>query len=48
MTQRHKKPEILHTEIVAKSRLFQIEQVHLKFSNGVERQYERMKGGSRG
>lgn len=48
MTQRHSKPEILHTEIVAKSRLFQIEQVHLKFSNGVERQYERMKGGSRG
>lgn len=48
MTQRHKKPEILHTEVVAKSRLFQIEQVHLKFSNEVERHYERMKGGSRG
>ena len=48
MTQRHEKPEILYTEVVAKSRLFQIEQVHLKFSNGVERQYERMKGGSRG
>ncbi|MFG0456834.1 ADP compounds hydrolase NudE [Shewanella mangrovisoli] len=48
MSQRHHKPEILHTEVVAKSRLFQIEQVHLKFSNGVERQYERMRGGSRG
>jgi ADP-ribose diphosphatase len=48
MSQRQKKPEILHTEVVARSRLFQIEQVHLKFSNGVERQYERMKGGSRG
>lgn len=48
MSQRHPKPEILHTEVVAKSRLFQIEQVHLKFSNGVERQYERMKTGSRG
>ena len=48
MSQRQNKPEILHTEVVAKSRLFQIEQVHLKFSNGVERQYERMKGGSRG
>ncbi len=48
MSQRHPKPEILHTEVVAKSRLFQIEQVQLKFSNGVERQYERMKGGSRG
>ncbi len=43
-----KKPEILHTEVVAKSRLFQIEQVHLKFSNQVERQYERMKGNNRG
>lgn len=48
MSQRQQKPEILHTEIIARSRLFQIEQVHLKFSNGVERQYERMKGGSRG
>lgn len=48
MTTRHQKPKILHTEVVAKSRLFQIEQVHLKFSNGIERQYERMKGGSRG
>ncbi|MDO6678698.1 ADP compounds hydrolase NudE [Shewanella sp. 10N.286.52.C2] len=48
MTSRHKKPEILHREIVAKSRLFQIEQLHLKFSNGIERQYERMSGGSRG
>ena len=43
-----KKPEILHAEVVAKSRLFQIEQVHLKFSNDVERQYERMKGNNRG
>ena len=48
MAQGSKKPEILHQEIVAKSRLFQIEQLHLKFSNGVERQYERMKGGGRG
>ncbi|WP_285163853.1 ADP compounds hydrolase NudE [Shewanella goraebulensis] len=48
MTTRHKKPEILHREIVAKSRLFQVEQLHLKFSNGVERQYERMSGASRG
>ncbi|QLE83828.1 MULTISPECIES: ADP compounds hydrolase NudE [Shewanella] len=42
------KPEILHAEVVAKSRLFQIEQVHLRFSNQVERQYERMKGNNRG
>lgn len=48
MAERRQKPEILHTEIVAKSRLFQIEQVHLRFSNQVERFYERMKGSSRG
>jgi len=48
MTERQKKPEILHTEVVARSRLFQIEQVHLRFSNQEERHYERMKGASRG
>jgi ADP-ribose diphosphatase len=48
MTQGPIKPEILHTELIAKSRLFQIEQIHLKFSNGVERQYERMRGSGRG
>ncbi len=47
MSQRQK-PEILHREVVARSRLFQVEQVHLKFSNNVERFYERMKGGTRG
>ena len=45
---KHKKPEILGSEIVAQSRLFKIEQVNLKFSNQVERQYERMKGNNRG
>lgn len=45
----HKKlPEILATQEVAKSRLFAIEALHLKFSNGVERDYERMKGTGRG
>jgi len=43
-----KKPEILHSELVASSRLFNIESVHLRFSNGVETQYERMRGGARG
>lgn len=43
-----KKPEILGVEIVAQSRLFKIEQIHLKFSNNVERHYERMKGNNRG
>lgn len=45
---KHQKPEILGSEIVAQSRLFKIEQVDLKFSNQVERQYERMKGSNRG
>ena len=42
------KPQILHTELVASSRLFRVEQVHLQFSNGEERVYERMQGGNRG
>ena len=37
-------PEILSTEIVAQSRLFTVEALQLRFSNGAERQYERMKG----
>ncbi|MBR9729357.1 ADP compounds hydrolase NudE [Shewanella intestini] len=48
MTTRQIKPEILSTELVAQSRLFQVEQLNLKFSNGELRQYERMKGNSRG
>ena len=42
------KPEILRTETIAKSRLFQIEQLDLRFSNGVEVQYERLVGSSNG
>lgn len=41
-------PQILRTEIVARSRLFQIEQVDLRFANGVEAQYERLTGSGRG
>lgn len=51
MTQRHKSkqvPEILAQEIVAQSRLFKIEQLQLRFSNGAERVYERMRGSGRG
>ncbi|PSJ44362.1 ADP compounds hydrolase NudE [Zobellella endophytica] len=48
MTKEKQKPQILHTELVAESRLFKVESVHLKFSNGVERVYERMRGGGRG
>lgn len=38
-----KKPEILDTRLVAKSRLFGIESVHLRFSNGEEREFERLR-----
>lgn len=41
------KPEILATNVVAQSQLFKIESVDLRFSNGVERTYERMKPSGR-
>ncbi len=36
------KPQILKTGTVAKSRLFEVEEMALRFSNGVERTYERL------
>lgn len=51
MTQRSQdkqKPEILSQEIVAQSKLFKVEQLALRFSNGEERIYERMRGSNRG
>ncbi|WP_028024310.1 ADP compounds hydrolase NudE [Enterovibrio calviensis] len=47
MTQKTIAPEILDAKVVAKSRLFQIEALELRFSNGVERTYERMKPSGR-
>ena len=44
----HQLPEILATDTVAKSRLFTIESLDLEFSNGEQRQYERLKGSGRG
>ena len=38
----HDKPNILNRKILNQSRLFTIEQVELKFSNGEQRQYERI------
>jgi ADP-ribose diphosphatase len=38
------KPTVLAREIVASSRLFRVEEVQLRFSNGVERIYERLVG----
>jgi len=42
------KPEILQSKTIAKSRLFHIEQLDLRFSNGTEVQYERLRGSSNG
>ncbi|MDF2641703.1 MAG: adenosine nucleotide hydrolase NudE [Pseudomonas sp.] len=42
------KPTVLAREIVASSRLFRVEQLQLRFSNGVERTYERLAGGGSG
>ncbi|WP_122054431.1 ADP compounds hydrolase NudE [Vibrio sp. Evd11] len=46
MTKRSK-PEILAQQTVAQSKLFSIESLDLRFSNGVERTYERMKPSGR-
>lgn len=42
------KPRILNSLTLAKTRLFHIQQVDLRFSNGVEARYERLVGSSRG
>ena len=39
-------PKILSNTVVACSRFFKIETLQLKFSNGEEREFERMQGGS--
>lgn len=44
----NKKPDILDRHIVARSRLFTIESMELRFSNGVERTYERLVTGGAG
>lgn len=42
------KPHILKQELVARSRLFAVEQQQIRFSNGTERTYERLLAGSHG
>lgn len=37
------KPEILKQELIARTRLFGVEQIELRFANGEERVYERLK-----
>ncbi|WP_304985308.1 ADP compounds hydrolase NudE [Coxiella-like endosymbiont] len=39
-----KKPTIIDKTVIARSRLFQIEELHLRFSNGEERYFERIRG----
>lgn len=43
-----RKPQILARTSVAKSRLFHIESLDLRFSNGEKRQFERLTGADRG
>lgn len=43
-----KKPRILSTRTIARTRLFHVESLELEFSNGVRTQYERLKGASEG
>jgi len=43
-----KKPQLLHSEIIAKTRIFKIERLGLRFSNGTEVEYERLVGSSNG
>ncbi len=48
MALKHQLPQITKRKQVAKSRLFAIEQIDLTFSNGEQREYERMLGTGRG
>ncbi|TYK65280.1 ADP compounds hydrolase NudE [Colwellia echini] len=48
MPNKNQLPIITHRKQVAKSALFGIEQIDLTFSNGEQRQYERMMGSGRG
>jgi len=41
-------PEILNKSVAACSRFFKIETLQLKFSNGEQREFERMQGGNQG
>lgn len=42
------KPQVLGREEIARSRLFTIESLELRFSNGAERTFERLKGSGSG
>ncbi|AGA32000.1 ADP compounds hydrolase NudE [Thioalkalivibrio nitratireducens DSM 14787] len=42
------KPAVHHRRTVARSRLFEVEEMHLEFSNGVHARYERLLSSGRG
>jgi ADP-ribose diphosphatase len=42
------KPTILNRQTIAKTRIFHVEQLELRFANGVETQYERLVGSPQG
>lgn len=42
------KPEIIAAEIIARTRMFRVEQLQLRFANGVEACYERLRSTSGG
>jgi ADP-ribose diphosphatase len=48
MSEKKQLPTINARKQVAKSRLFSVEQLNLTFSNGEQREYERIPGGGRG
>jgi ADP-ribose diphosphatase len=43
-----RKPTLLHSELIASTRFFRIEQRDLQFSNGIEVSYERLVGSGNG
>jgi len=43
-----KKPQLLHSEIIAHTKVFKVERLGLRFTNGVEVEYERLLGSAYG
>jgi ADP-ribose diphosphatase len=43
-----KKPSVIHSELIASTRIFRVEQRDLQFSNGIEVSYERLVGSGKG
>ena len=42
------KPHIVSSSLITKTRIFSIEELELKFSNGARARYERLKGTAHG